>query len=466
MLINDFTALLATALYGVLLVGTLLYNVRFRRSWTHPIILITIWEFVFIFSDALYTSVTGLYGPSEVDRQLLISSVASKAILMWMGLHVAMLAIFELLEASIIARRRAKQERDAECISKLELDASTGTLFLTFLVTLGVILVLVGPYASSSLVELWGTRNIVFSNGGGALLIGGQMFRYGLILWLALRWKDNLRTPRIVVVAMVLVAMTFEITTNSRSSIVFGLILPLAIVYDRYRKKIPLGKLAILSMVLLLLFGVMYRSVVRDQYFAANRGVPVTQVISENISGLPEFFWGGYEASSLDGTIVIIERYQSEKLFGETFLAALTAPVPRPLLGEAKPAGGASTEFTQRFFPEVYQNSSRTEYSASFVGELYMNFGLAGSVLGGAGLGLWIYALTKLYERRLPLATLAYGIALGRTFSLLRGDSFNFVAQMSASLLAVVLILILLWLLKESLSALARGQVAQGHSKL
>jgi hypothetical protein len=454
---GNIAPILATAAYGLILLGTLALAIRNRTNWTHPIVLITGWQVVFIFFDAVYTILTGVYGPGEFNRYLLDPNVATLAIVGWALLYLATMTSFGVLsvgsssdasENGSLALRLPVGSSD-EKVWRIALGC---TLPLAFLISVATI-VFIARSNAASMYDVWANRNLIFSDGGGVLLIGTQVFRYALLVWLALRWRAGASTAKGVFYSLVLVALLLELALNSRSSVVFGFFLPLLVVYDRYASALSVKKILVVAFAVLILFGVGYRTIARDQFFETNQGLSLPQLLVQNVTDLPSFFWGGFEAASLDGTIDILDKYRHTRLSGETLFNAMSAPVPRPLW-EEKPRGGANTEYTEAYYPSVY-GAVRTEYSASLAGELYMNFGFAGMVLGGVLLGIWLRMLKSLHDSGSVFALVVYGVAIGRTFSMLRGDAFNFVGQLFSSLLALFVVLTLAWMLRALMLSFA-----------
>jgi oligosaccharide repeat unit polymerase len=442
--------------YGLLLCGTLAFGLKRGKAWAHPVMLVSLWEFLFIFLDAVFTISTGFYGPGEFDRYILDPNVVSQAVAGWTVLHLA--ALFSLgifLSRPTAIKVTSSLQNPILGTGKVERVIASYTLLFAFLISGAAIAAVVAPY-HGSIYEVWANRNLIFSDGGGILLVGSQVFRYAVILWLVLRWKHRVRTRNLALSVLILLALLLELAVNSRSGVVFGFLLPLLIAYDRYVKRISVRKLLLIALIIFVLFGVAFRTVARDQFFYANQGLTVWQVFTQNVVELPSFFWGGFEASSLDGTIDVMEKYEHNRLSGQTLLNALSAPIPRPLWSD-KPRGGANNIYTETYYPDFY-GSIRTEYSVSFTGELYMNFGFLGVEVGGVLLGIWLYALHKLYTNRSMLALIVYGVAVGRTFSLLRGDAFNFVGQLISSLAALTVVVAMIWILRSFLFTFAYRQ--------
>lgn len=109
---------------------------------------------------------------------------------------------------------------------------------------------------------------------------------------------------------------------------------------------------------------------------------------------------------------------------GVTYLALLSAPVPRGLwAGKFEPSPGI---YTAALWPEKI-NVEGTSMPPGFMGELYMNFGTAGIALGMALFG-WLYGAVyrwMLSNPRSQEAVLLYGLCAAMMVHYIRGDSYG-----------------------------------------
>jgi oligosaccharide repeat unit polymerase len=108
---------------------------------------------------------------------------------------------------------------------------------------------------------------------------------------------------------------------------------------------------------------------------------------------------------------------------GLPYAAAFAMPIPRALFPDKPPVG---TEiFSRAFFPELLDQG--TSIPTSLVGEFYMNFGVAGVLLGGLLLGCGMRGLYAWRQRRRdePMVAPLYGLVIGTLLPWVRGDSFG-----------------------------------------
>ncbi|NZA25834.1 oligosaccharide repeat unit polymerase [Luteimonas sp. SJ-92] len=102
-------------------------------------------------------------------------------------------------------------------------------------------------------------------------------------------------------------------------------------------------------------------------------------------------------------------------LYGQTVYAALVNPVPRSLWPD-KPFGGGPA-LRNMIYPGSYtlDGEKLTSYTTGLPAEGYMNFGVAGLLLFGAGNGACLALARNLYARRrlvTPLAVVIYSFSI------------------------------------------------------
>ncbi|MBW3583339.1 MAG: oligosaccharide repeat unit polymerase [Euryarchaeota archaeon] len=436
------------ALFALLLVLTLGLGVTLRATfrWASPVALFCIWIFIFIFGDGIYTLIYQNFGPAEHYRFKVSDASLAYGVSLW-----AISLLFFMFGYYAIEKRK----KSLPAIPKSRLQWGYSPLFLSLFFSLiisifTILYVLVQGYSLGyNLAETISLRNHWFQDGGGFLLIFIQVFKFGVLVAALAVFRSKDRAKNRILIILILFALILDALTGSRSAIVYGFLLPLAMIYHVVKKPISSKKLVAVGIVLFLLVGVVYRTAVRDQFFERNEGEPINTILWENLGRMPELFWGGAEATSLDGTIDLIERMPEQLEFqhGKTHIAGVTAPIPRPFW-PGKPLGGGNSVYTSSFYPEDY-GEIRVEFSASFVGELYMNYGAIGVPVGSAVVG---GASASLYQwgRRSDLNFLIAVVIISRMFSLWRGDLFNFIGQIVIQLLAIMLFLLiysLIWLI-------------------
>jgi len=142
---------------------------------------------------------------------------------------------------------------------------------------------------------------------------------------------------------------------------------------------------------------------------------------------------------------------------GMTYLAVAVGPIPRAVF-QGKPYGAAGV-YTSRLYPSFWD--SHCTFSPGILGELYMNFGGAGILLGMLVYGAvlrWVYALFAPHNRATkPSLVLIYAMAIPFFFGA-QMDFFT-VAQTSLYVLAPALIG-----LKYCAKPLRIGGIRQGKS--
>lgn len=420
-----------------------------ERTWISPMALMVIWISFFIGGDVAYSYWAGSYGPNENDREILERGDLGVAAFAW-GL-----ALFGFLVGYAMLwpeRRPLAHEfgRAREPAKNLVGRARVGRFVTLFAFTLSAVVFGVLVYSAGFQGELAGTiRNVSsrFSDGGGLWLVGVRMGSIALVVGLLLVWTAKIRFPFWFFLFLLVVLMEFGI--GSRSGLLYGFALPLLIGYYVVRKEISIARLALVAVVAALFVGVIYRSLVRDVGFKANLGLSMWEILSRNMTRLPEMVWGGFEASSFDATINITKAYfAGERLLGETVWGGLVSFVPRALWA-GKPEGGGNALYTQTYYPEFYWDVG-SEYSISFVGELLMNFGWIGILGGFVLLGfLFRWSYVRLVVGFTPsmigvFGVFFYAVSVSRLYSLLRGDVFNFVNQLFVSLSSGVVVFLVI----------------------
>lgn len=410
-----------------------------ERTWISPVSLMIIWIIFFIGGDVAYTYWIGSYGPNEYDREILDQGYLGIASFSWALAVLGFLVGYVILMP--VKRSLAHNFfRTREPAQNLLLHSQIAKILVVFAFFLSAIvfLVMINPdvLQGNVLGSIAGVRSKL-SDGGGFWLVGLRFVSVALIFCLLIVWAANVRFPTWWFFA--LLAVLVELGMGSRSGLLYGFMLPLFLGYHILHTKIHVSKLMGAAVLGAILVGVVYRTLVRDVGFRANIGFSVWDILSRNLTRLPEMIWGGFEASSFDATIKTIMIYsEKDYLLGETILAGMSSFIPR-LLWSNKPEGGGNAFYTQNFFPDFFWDAG-SEYSVSFVGELFMNFGWVGVFVGFLILGAvlrWLYArFVGGYAPTLlgVFGVFIYVITVSRVYSLMRGDLFNFVNQLFVSL--------------------------------
>ncbi|WP_165998473.1 O-antigen polymerase [Bacillus sp. Cs-700] len=441
--------ILGIIVLGYVIVAGFLLNHIIEKTWVSPIFLVNIWVAIFILGDAVYTFSTKEFGPGEFERFSTDFNEVGTVSLVWS------VALTSFYIAYFLLRNKRKKIRE---ISKENMRYNVNfriTKFLfviTLIISMLALLYMVSNALSMgySLVEVTQLRNKWFSDGGGILLTLIQSFKFALLVYI-FSAIVNKKVKRKNIAFLIVLTLLIDLFLGTRSNFIYGFLLPLLIVIHQFYKQISIKKLAVLGIVIFLFIGVFYRTIARDQYFQSNENQSISNIVIENFSSMPHFFWGGFEASSFDGAIDVLRKYpnQSEFLYGESLIKGLSAPIPRSLW-DNKPRGGGNAIYTQTFYPEFY-GEIRSEYSVSFIGELYMNGGIIFVVVGFSIMGAILGAIYKILflNGRNVFYILLYSLIISRTYSLFRGDFYNFFGQLFIGLLNLFLVFLFYKIISE-----------------
>ncbi|WP_312505119.1 O-antigen polysaccharide polymerase Wzy, partial [Bacillus luti] len=190
----------------------------------------------------------------------------------------------------------------------------------------------------------------------------------------------------------------------------------------------------------------------RDKYFKANDDLSTFTILINAIEDFPRYFFGGYDVIQFDALLTLLaNKAQYTFLYGETLLAALLSPIPRDIYPEK--GHGAMTLFTKTFFPQFYYPNN-VEVNVSYVGEMYLNFGLLGIIVGMVILSSILGIMYKKFiVNRSIIAFFIYSITIVRVISLIRGDVFNFTIYYIQDIVPITFMLLLLgWRRKKSVN--------------
>jgi oligosaccharide repeat unit polymerase len=439
-----------------------------ERTWISPLALVIIWVCFFILGDVAYSYWDGTYGPNENDREVLNDGDLGLASFAW-GV-----AVSGFLVGYVIVMRDKRPLTHDFGLTRMPSTwlnpyARIGRIvtYLALCVSMTVmwILLLDSGNLKGRFLGSIGKTQEWFSEGDGIWLVAVRFLSVALLAGLFLSYAAKIKFPGWIILFVVVAAI--ELTIGSRSGLLYGFILPLMIGYHILRERISMAWLVFAAFAGALVVGVLYRSIVRDVGFKANVDLSSWEILEINLRRLPEMIWGGFEASSLDATVNIVNRYSGgERLLGETIGNGLLSFIPRTFWSE-KPEGGANSIYTQEFFPSFYWEVG-SEYSASYVGELFMNFGWGGVFVGFVLLGFllgWLYIKCVRGYRPSVVGVFGvfiYSVIISRSYSLLRGDLYNFVNQLFISLFIGVLVFMLVWGIYGCIQSVLKGSDGTG----
>jgi hypothetical protein len=227
------------------------------------------------------------------------------------------------------------------------------------------------------------------------------------ILLIAGRWLSNPTRGRAAALFLFWAPLAILISgfTGSRWRIL-TIVVSLLGVYHLGRRRLPLAVVALLAIGLSLFF---VRYGVERNYI----GIPET---SAPIGG--ENFYHNYlrkhDVGQFRDFVLTIDGVPKPIEFqgGATFLSIIPG-LPFPTGGQV---------FSTAFFPALFENGA--SFPPTFPGELYMNWGIPGILLGMAGLGIALGLMQTYFERNRHRigALLIYSLSLMTAAGVMRGD--------------------------------------------
>ncbi len=422
-------------------VGYLIIKFYNYDGWTNPIVIIGGWVFFFIIFDALYILISRTFGPSDFTRYPIEDFEIAQSLLLWF-FSFFFFVIGIILSKYIIGFSHSKYSLD-------HIPKKRKNIFLiivaSFFTLLGFLLIFRKVHNMGYLIsDMPQIRNLIFQD-GGLLLILIQFLPIALLLYLGDKFIRGERI-KISILLAILISSIISLSLGSRSILIYGFILPLITMYHLLYKKIQIKKIFFIGIIAILLIVVLYRTLSRDIYFQRNINISTQEVLLNNFTSLPTFIWGGFEVSSLDGTIDVI-RKTDEFIMGKSIINASVSFIPRSIWAD-KPLGGGNAIYTSTYYPSFY-SSMNAEYSISGVGDLYLNFsyfGIVFFIIFGFFYGLLYYIMKKMLINNNQMSTLfvlIYSLFIYRFFSFLRGDLFNFIGQGVATMLPLIIIAVI-----------------------
>jgi len=247
---------------------------------------------------------------------------------------------------------------------------------------------IIGAYTN-----MWRFRRIAFSQGMGYFTLMMHLFlNIPLTVWfIYLIKQEKSRKSVWLLFSFYLVMMSLILFSFGARGMVVGVFLSLIICYQYLKRSISFKYLAVIAVFLILLIG--FATAFRG---VAMGGISIGEVVTAS-AGLPAQEYLNILISRLDVLsffMTILQDFPTQGMdfqYGRTLLNIFVQPIPRFLFQE-KPCLIGDI-FTQQFYPE---SVGWVSLDPSIFGEMYMNFHVAGIVIGLYLLGI-ICRLSQVY---------------------------------------------------------------------
>lgn len=278
----------------------------------------------------------------------------------------------------------------------------------------------------SELLEFTAIRK-VFTEGYGRMFLLGTLSNTCLLIITArlfsLKDKGLIRLWFFPWLGLLCLTQLVWLLSGGRSLFLFNL-LGIIIIYHFIRRHLSFKTVFFVGVIFLML-SLSYSAFLREVFYSYNKGTSGAGIFLEKTRDLPKAILGGPDVVQIDALMRLVEAVPKELnwQYGTTLVALLLYPIPREFLPD-KPVGGMAT-FTRDLYPEFYW-PRKTELSVSYIGDLYLNFGLLGSWVGMGLIGLMVGLLyRKVSSTTSGFWVIIYAITLVRLVSLFRGDVYN-----------------------------------------
>jgi oligosaccharide repeat unit polymerase len=290
-----------------------------------------------------------------------------------------------------------------------------------------VVYVLIGLVMFGVAVALIGGPAVLLSGLGDRIrLMAGLNYFFeaiDLVLVAALLWWAYIlstgRSLRSLGLWLGLVGTLLITGLQGSKSVVFVFVVALGVLYHRIRRRI--GRMAVLAGAVGLFAGLTMYALVAREYLAVGQFVTLSDASSETLFKIVQHEFSG-NFIQLQTLSVLVDQVPDALPYqlGKSFLAFFALPVPRGLWpGKPLPATGI---FTLAFWPESWL-ASGTTLPPGIIGEFYLNFGVAGAVLGMMGFGALLRLAYRFANRtRTPYAEMQYALLVAMLPHYIRGD--------------------------------------------
>lgn len=293
----------------------------------------------------------------------------------------------------------------------------------------------------------------------GYLRWGATLIEIGFYLafahWAASR-KRLLSFSGGVVVALALTASIYPIFTSSRMTIMM-MIVRMVLVWMCLRgEPRPRSVLALVALGFMII----------GPMLAFRRGLADWEGVGGHlgVARLLEETVGSRHFLDLTKTAHVLAAVPGEMdyQYGRTLLTWLVAPVPRAVWPD-KPAVNVGQELG----PALFETNARTGVPPGMVGELYLNFGLLGVLVGLLAVGLLLRSLYATLEPHLatPGVALVYALLVTRlAFGMLANSASGDITRLLKELVPVLPALLLIGRREEQASETAPAGPTDGRS--
>ncbi|ALC82641.1 MULTISPECIES: O-antigen polymerase [Bacillus] len=452
-LVQIETNLLAP-IYLIVLLGIILLSVYLSVKQLgefdvfSPFIIPNFLFLVIYICKPIYVLVTGEIGVGTFNVHLLTDNelqVFDNALLyIIIGVCIYNTTLFYLLNIktkNLLEINKKKLRTNFEKIVKIKWIRVIAIISVIFSFVIIMTLILKAGGLNNYLDNL-ALRNIYLRDAGYLLILANLCKLTLFIYTVRIIFFRNSRIDITIWLVLLLSTITTLVLTGGRSSILYSILI-LIIIKHYFNKKIKSRNVLILSLFLFFFIIIVYRIVLRDKFFASNNNLGFWDILHNSLSDFPRYFFGGYDTVQFDALITLLsEKGTYDFLLGKTILAAIMSPIPRDLYPDK--GYGAMTYFTEQFFPQFYY-PNHVEINISFLGEMYLNFGLLGIIIGFFLLSVILGVLYRLLlTKGNGLIAIIYAITIIRIVSLLRGDLFNFYIYYMQDIIPLLFIVIVL----------------------
>jgi oligosaccharide repeat unit polymerase len=276
-----------------------------------------------------------------------------------------------------------------------------------------------------------------YPGAGGYLRWGASLIEpafYALFaFWAARRGRrEMLMTAGVVLLA--LLAILFPVFANSRREIVF-LMFHVVVIWTLIRGELRASTSLVLAGATTLLAGVMLALRRAPQLGSVRSGL--------GIEAVADATFGGHHFLDLTKTAHIMNAFPArfDYHYGETFLRWLIAPVPRSLW-PAKPAIGIGKELG----PPIFEVGRATGVPPGIIGELHLNFGLMGVLVGTLVFGAVLRSLYVSLAEGFPNKSYVLVYAILVTHVAFGVVTMDFSGTMAKLLQDLIAMLVVIWL--------------------